>query len=169
MKAGDFVTAWQVTGPFVQDGKDGFALVDVAFPPEKPDAKDVKWVMLPPAVERGGVMFLNLVAACGAGDNKCAYVRTWVRSDKEQPAQFQFGSDDCDKLWVNGKLVHMDTKGGAATADKFKVDVTLKQGVNALLMKVTQVSGPWEFCFRIVKPDGGKITGLRIQATPPAE
>ncbi|MCY3018434.1 MAG: HEAT repeat domain-containing protein [Planctomycetota bacterium] len=168
-KSGDYVTAWQVAGPYTEDGKDGFALRNVAFPPEKPDAKDVKWAMMPAGAERGGAMYLDLAAVCGAGDNKAAYVRTWVRSDKEQPARFEFGSDDCDKLWLNGTQIHEDAKGGAATPGKFSVNVTLKQGVNTLLMKVTQVSGPWEFCFRICKPDGGKLEGLKIQATPPAE
>ena len=168
-KFGDFVTAWQVAGPYVQDGTDGFALRDVVFAPEKPGAKDVTWAMMPPAAERDGAMYLDLAAVCGAGENKCAYVRTWVRSDKEQPAKFEFGTDDCNKVWFNGTQVHADAKGGAAKPGKFNVKVTLKQGVNALLMKVTQVSGPWEFCFRICKADGSKLEGLKIQATPPAE
>lgn len=168
-KSADFVTAWQVTGPYVQDGTDGFALRDVVFPPEKPDAKNVQWAMLPPAAERGGAMLHDLAAACGAGEAKAAYVRTWIRSQKEQPARFEFGTDDCHKVWLNGKQISTDSKGGAATPEKFKVDVTLRQNCNALLLKVTQVSGPWEFCFRIRKPDGSKLEGLTVQATPPAE
>jgi hypothetical protein len=168
-KSGDYVTAWQVAGSYAQDGKDGLALFDVAFPPEKPDAKDVQWAVLPPAAERGGAMMLDLAAACGAGENKLAYVRTWVRSDKEQLARLEFGTDDGNKVWLNGKLVHGHANGGAATPGKFKADVTLKPGFNALLMKVTQFTGPWEFCFRLCKPDGGKLEGLRIQATPPVE
>jgi hypothetical protein len=123
--------------------------------------------MMPLGAERGGAMMMDLAAACGAGDNKLAYVRTWVRSDKEQPVKFEFGTDDGNKVWLNGKLIHSNPIGGAATPGKFKVDTTLKPGFNALLMKVAQVSGPWEFCFRICKPDSSKLEGLRIQATPP--
>jgi hypothetical protein len=45
----------------------------------------------------------------------------------------------------------------------------LKAGWNALLIKVTQCSGPWEFCFRIRQSDGSRLEGLQVQAAPPAE
>ncbi|MCY3024067.1 MAG: HEAT repeat domain-containing protein [Planctomycetota bacterium] len=168
-KAGDFVTAWQVAGPYQQDGKSNQDLFNMVLAPEKPDAKDVKWVMMPPGTDRNGAMIMDLAAACGGGDQKCACVRTWVRSDKEQPAKLEFGTDDGGKVWLNTKVVHANPAGGAATPGKYKVDVTLKQGWNAILMKVTQDSGPWEFCFRICKPDGTKIDGIKLQPTPPPE
>jgi HEAT repeat protein len=168
-KTAGLVIPWGVAGPYTQEGKDGFALRDIAFPPEQPDAKDVRFRALPPGADRNGAIFFDLAAACGVGEGKAAYVRTWIHADKEQPARFEFGTDDCDKLWFNGQQVHADAKGGAATPDKFTVDVTLKQGFNAVFMKVTQVSGPWEFCFRICKPDGTALNGLKAQATPPGE
>jgi hypothetical protein len=163
-KAGDYVTAWQVTPAYT-----GQNLFDFVFPPEKPDAKDVKWTLMGPGTDRGGAMMMDLADACGAGDGKAAYVRTWVKSEKEQPAKFDFGTDDGNKVWLNGKQVHANPQGGAATPGKYKVDVTLKQGWNALLMKVVQDTGGWEFCFRICKPDGGKIAGIKLQPTPPGE
>jgi hypothetical protein len=45
----------------------------------------------------------------------------------------------------------------------------LKAGWNALLIKVTQCSGPWEFCFRVRQSDGSRLEGLQVQAAPPAE
>lgn len=46
-----------------------------------------------------------------------------------------------------------------------KVDVTLKEGWNALLLKITQNTMGWEFCARFVKPDGSRVEGLRFDAT----
>jgi hypothetical protein len=112
-------------------------------------------------------MIFDLGRACGEGEQKAAYVRTWIQSPKEQDAQLMFGTDDGNKVWMNGKLVHANPAGGAATPDKYKADVTLKAGWNALLMKVTQDSGPWEFCLRIVNPKGMRLGGLKVQATPP--
>jgi len=43
--------------------------------------------------------------------------------------------------------------------------VQLKQGWNALMIKVVQNTGPWEFCARLVARDGGKLAGIRIDAT----
>ncbi|MBE3069177.1 MAG: hypothetical protein IMZ66_02970, partial [Planctomycetes bacterium] len=103
------------------------------------------------------------------GDSRAVYVRTWVHSDKEQPARLEFGIDDGSRVWFNGKVVHADGAGGAAVPGEHKVPVTLRKGWNALLLKVTQDTGPWEFCLRIGSADGGKLEGLKVQPTPPAE
>jgi len=166
-KFGDFLTGWQVTGPYAQENKSQPELLELAFAPEKADARDVAWRVLPAGTQPAKPMILDLAGACGGGESKVAYVRTWVQSDKEQPAKFEFGTDDGNKLWLNGKVVHANPAGGAATPGKYKVDVALKQGWNALVMKVLQDTGPWEFCFRIRRPDGSRLDGLKVQALPP--
>jgi HEAT repeat protein len=169
-KASDYVMAWQVAGPFAQGGKSNQDLFEMVFPPEKFDtkeAKDVKWRPLPAGGDPNKAMVFNLAAACGEGEQKMCYVRTWLKADKETPALVQFGTDDGGKLWVNGKQVFANPAGGAATPDKYKVEVTLKAGWNALLLKVTQDSGPWEFCLRVTNTKGMRIGTLKVQATPP--
>jgi hypothetical protein len=42
-KNGGFLSLWEIAGPYQEQGKDFKALFDVAFEPEKPDAKDVQW------------------------------------------------------------------------------------------------------------------------------
>jgi len=49
------------------------------------------------------------------------------------------------------------------------VKITLQKGWNALLIKVTQDTGSWEFCFAVRTPDGGELEGLKVQASKPAE
>ena len=140
-------------------------MFDIAFTSEKPGAKDVTWTVLAPSGQRDQPWMFDL----GEGDQRVGYVRMWIYSDKGQPARFEFGTDDGNKVWLSGKLVHSSTQGGAATPGKFKADVTLAKGWNPVLMKVIQDTGGWQFCFRVVGPDGGKITGQRTRAIPPTE
>jgi len=165
-KVEDFITAWQVTGPFTEAAQ-GSSLFNTAFPPEKADAKPA-WRALPAGTQPARPWMLDLQAAL-SGERRVAYARTWVFSEKEQPVRVEFGTDDGNKLWVNGALVSQADRGGAAVPGDFKASLTLRRGWNALLLKVIQDTGPWEFCLRIRNASGGRLEGLRIQPFPPAE
>lgn len=163
-KVADFITAWQVSGPYTEpDG--GGSIFDTAFAPERPDGKAV-WRPLPAGTKADQPWMLDLLAALG-GENRAGYARTWIYSGKRQPARLEFGTDDGHKLWLNGKLVHDANRGGAAVPGDFKAKVELREGWNALLLKVTQDTGPWEFCLRLRTPSGDRLDGLRVQAVPP--
>jgi HEAT repeat protein len=163
-KVEDFITAWQVCGPYTEADQGG-PLFDTAFAPEWATSK-VSWRPLPSGNQAAKPWMLDLLAAVG-GDHRVAYARTYVYSEKAQPARIEFGTDDGNKLWLNGKLVHQVNRGGAANPGDFKPKVDLRQGWNALLLKVIQDTGPWEFCLRIRNPAGEKLDGLRIQSGPP--
>ncbi|HNQ88280.1 MAG TPA: HEAT repeat domain-containing protein [Verrucomicrobiota bacterium] len=165
-KVDDFITAWQVAGPYTEP-EQGSSLFATVFPPEKADPK-VPWHPLPAGTKADTPWMLDLQAAL-SGEHRVAYARTWVFSGHAQPARIEFGTDDGNRLWLNGSLVHEADRGGAATPGDFKPAVTLRQGWNALLLKVIQDTGPWEFCLRLRTPAGGTIEGLRLQASPPAE
>lgn len=163
-KIEDYLTAWQVAGPYTEP-EPGRSLFDTAFPPEKGSA-EVVWKPLPAATQPKRPWMLDLLAALG-GEHRVAYARTWVWSDSAQPARVELGSDDGHKLWLNGQLILQANRGGAAVPGQFKADVTLRQGWNAVLLKITQDTGPWEFCLRFRSPSGQKLAGLRHQAQPP--
>jgi hypothetical protein len=164
----DYITAWQVAGPYDPGDKVGQDLFRAVLPPEKPDAKDVSWRLLPPGGSQKQPWMVELHTALG-GENRACCVRTWVYSQKKQPALLEFGTDDGNKVWLNGKLVHADATGGAAIPGEHKVKVTLRKGWNALLLKITQLTGPWQFCLRVRSPDGHKLPGLRAQPHPPTQ
>ena len=165
-RLGDYVTAWQVAGPYVQEGKDGAALIDVAFAPEQAEPKGVAWRVLPVNLQGKQPWMLELHPLFGGPDRAC-YVRTWVHSAAARPAVLEFGVDDGSKVWLNGKVVHADGAGGAATPGEHKVRAQLREGWNALRLKVTQWSGPWQFCLRIRSDKGEALPGLRVRAAPP--
>ncbi|MBU6400450.1 MAG: HEAT repeat domain-containing protein [Verrucomicrobia bacterium] len=160
----DFITAWQMSGPYTQAAAGG-SLFDTAFSPETSDGK-TSWRVLPAGTQAARPWMLDLLAALG-GENRVGYARTWVYSEKPQAVRVEYGTDDGHKLWVNGKLIHQANRGGAAVPGDFKVEVQLRQGWNTVLLKVTQDTGPWEFCLRFRTPTGDRLEGLRVQSFPP--
>jgi len=86
---------------------------------------------------------------------KCAayaYALILVKRDAELGCLF--GSDDWAKVWVNGELVHEvwegDGRGLAPRSDQFMI--SLKRGINRVLVKVDQNTGPWGFSFELASP-----------------
>jgi HEAT repeat protein len=159
----DYITAWQICGPYTQQGADGATLFDVAFAPEKPDPSSADWQIMPAGTNQDRPWLMELDRALG-GDNRAAYLRTNVWSDREKKVLLELGSDDGIKVWLNGQLVHANNATRPVTAGQDKVEVSLKQGWNQLLLKVTQGGGEWAVCARIRRLDGSKLDGLKYQA-----
>ena len=161
----DYIMAWLVCGPYSRPFADTF---EAAFGPEEGGLEPVEWKPLPIRQTGNRPWMFDLGAALG-GQRKAGYVRTWVYSDTEQPARIEYGTDDGNKLWLNGKLVHADRTGGAAVPGEHKVPVTLQKGWNKLMLKVTQDTGTWQFCLAVRDSNGGKLDGLKVQARDPAK
>jgi HEAT repeat protein len=158
----DYLTAWQVSGPYTKDDADGTELFDIAFAPEEPDARDVAWRIMPVGTNKDRPWLIELDKALG-GNNRAAYLRNKIRFDKSQKARLELGSDDGIKVWLNGQLVHANNATRGASAGQDKVEVALKQGWNRLLLKITQSGGEWAVCARLRKRDGSKLEGLMVQ------
>jgi hypothetical protein len=161
-----YITQWQVSGPYLKEGVNCEVLFDTVFPPETPGAPDVKWHILPPATDPARPWLMDILKALG-GQQRVAYVRTWIHSDSEQPAVLEIGSDDGLKVWFNGKLLHANNAVRGLTPGSDKVNITLNSGWNTVLLKITQSTAGWEFCARCVKPDGTPIKGLTATTEPP--
>ena len=149
-----YVTSWLGSGPYTQG--DAWS---TAFPPEKPGAKGVAWKPLSKGV---GPQIINLLEAIGGGDNRAAYLKTYVWSPAEQDVKLEIGSDDGVKVWVGGKLVHSNNANRPVKPAEDKATATLAKGWNAVLVKVTQGGGDWGFCLRICRPDGTAVEALRV-------
>ena len=147
--ADGYLLAWLASGPYTQEGKTGGDLFDVAFPPEKGTQAEWRVVALP-ANSKGLVGLDNIFG----GDNRVAYVKTEIVSPKAQDALLEIGSDDGNKVWLNGKVVHAVNTTRACKPGEDKVKISLKEGANVLLIKVTQDAGEWQLVARLVAPDG---------------
>jgi len=164
-RLGEYLAAWQIAGPYAEAGKNYLSLFDTAFPPEKPDSKGLEWRALPVPETQGGPVTFDLLKSVG-GTECLAYVRAWIHSDKAQDARLEVGVDDGIKIWLNGQVVLAANRGGKYLPDEFKADVSLRQGANPLLVKVTQSTGPWAFSIRLVKRDGTPLAGVRADCSP---
>ena len=162
----DYITAWQMAGPYMQSGKEYNDLFDIAFPPEVANARGVKWQAMPLGPDPKRPWVMDLLKAYG-GEQRVAYTRTWVHSDLQQPARLELGTDDGVKVWLNRKVVHANNTFRGLTPGEDKVNVTLNAGWNPLVLKVTQLNQGWAFCARFRKPDGSYLDGLQFAAQPP--
>ncbi|HPO16982.1 MAG TPA: HEAT repeat domain-containing protein [Candidatus Hydrogenedentes bacterium] len=164
-KLEEYLTAWQAAGPFMKDNVDGQKLFDEVFPPESADAAGVEWRLVPVGTSKDRPFLVELDKVW-KGDNRTAYLRTFVYSDNAQPAKLEVGSDDGIKIWLNGTVVHANNAIRPCTPGQDKVDITLNEGCNTLLMKITQGGGEWSACARLRTPENAKIPGLRSEALP---
>jgi HEAT repeat protein len=160
----DYIAGWQVSGPYTKENADGTALFDVAFAPEQ-QGQPAAWRILPPGTnpERPWLMELDKDPAL-AGENRVAYLRTRIWSPKEQKARLELGSDDGVKVWLNGQVVHANNATRPAEPGQDKAEVTLKEGWNPVLVKLTQNGGEWALCARLRAWDGSRLEGLKVEA-----
>ena len=147
----DFVTGWMIAGPYP-----GGIGTKKSFPPEDPDAKDVKWKLVTAAGRDPGVVDLHR-AVSPRGDVS-AYLRAQIWSPKDQDARIEV------RLWLNAKLIHVNDVPRSLQVNQDKVPVKLKEGWNTLLLRVTEGGGDWAACARVRAADGTKLEGIRLKA-----
>jgi len=158
-----FITTWQASGPYLQDNKNELQLFDIPFAPEPGQSGNVNWrtVNLNPAPNQPAIVDLS---GLFGGDYRVGYLKAWIRSDTAQSARLELGSDDGIKVWLNQQVVHANNINRGLLPGQDKTNVTLKQGWNELLVKVTQGGGGWVACARLRKAAGGKLEGVHIAA-----
>ncbi len=158
----DYLVAWQVSGPYTKDVQAN-ELIDAAFPPEQ-EGQQAQWQAMPAGATPASPWLIEPdKVATLAGDKRVAYLRTKIWSPKEQKARLEVGSDDGVKVWLNGQVVHANNAERAVQPGEDKVDVTLKEGANSVLVKLVQNAGQWAMCLRFRAPDGGKLEGLKVE------
>jgi len=80
-----------------------------------------------------------------------AYAWAIVEMPEQTDAVLGIGSDDCVKVWLNGKLVHEHRGGRGVIADSDRAPVTFKKGKNQLVLKIMNYGGPWGFACRLLE------------------
>ncbi|MDE0483721.1 MAG: hypothetical protein OXI67_14155 [Candidatus Poribacteria bacterium] len=79
----------------------------------------------------------------GALDDVSSYALYTYKSDKAQDVTMKTGSDDSIKVWLNGEVVFTNAvnRGRGMWQDEF--GISLKQGDNLILVKVSERGGGW--------------------------
>lgn len=96
---------------------------------------------------------VDFAAVFPVTENKVAYALGIVKCDKPAKMTAYFGSDDGAKVWVNGSLVHRIQASRAMVPDEDKFEVSLRKGVNTVLVKVENGGGGWGFAFSLPTPE----------------
>jgi HEAT repeat protein len=161
-----YLMSWQYHGPHFGPKRE--ELFAARFPPEEGKDKPEEWKPMPVGTNPDRPWLLDLKRTPG-GDDRAAYLRTYVFSAAEQKARLDLGSDDGVKAWVNGRVVHSNPAWRGVAPGQDQVPITLFPGWNRVLLKVVNGGGDWGACARLVTRDGKAVDGTRSKAALTAE
>jgi len=97
-----------------------------------------------------------------------AYAVCYIRSEADQPAlQMLVGSEAVAKAYLNGKPVynHPFVRGYFADQDAIP-NIVLNAGLNVLVFKVVNETGPWQGSIRFTDPQGNPVKGIKVTLDP---
>lgn len=156
------VKSWHLIGPFHWgDDKDwdepfvGEPDVDLEATYAQGDA----YLSWKPHRTTSAAGFVDLIGAVAQCDRAFAYAYTEVTAPRDMAGQIRVGSDDGNRVWLNGDMVWHNPVDRGAAIDQDIVDVNFKEGVNRILVKISQGAGGWNFCLRVTTPNGLGIDG----------
>jgi TolA-binding protein len=108
--------------------------------------------------EKAQYGYVDLGAHFGAAAVKtAAYLYTEVKSGADQAAVLKIGSCDGVVCWVNGERVHNNQGGRLWKPEEDVVNINLRTGVNGLLVRVSQLTGPWGVSVTLLDSTGGAL------------
>jgi hypothetical protein len=94
-------------------------------------------------------------------EDSVAYAVAYVVAPAEvKGVRMKTGSDDQVKVFLNGKEVLRFTEARAAEKDQDTTEVTLRPGVNVLVVKVVNEKMDWSFCVRFTDASDKPLAGL---------
>jgi len=158
-----FVTHWFVAGPLPNKDSE---FLGGAYPPEagvdlergfivKRDGPPLTFAWKPITCDDEGRVSLRDKVA--KGDALGAYLYTEVSVDKETPVQLLLGAREHYTAWLNGDKIGDATGSKDMNPGRFRLKGTLKPGVNAILLKVSQTKGDWGASLQIVGPKNERV------------
>lgn len=171
-----FIKSWLVLGPVAIDGA---ASEEVDKPlveneanlspkaGDKVKVKDKELAWKAAKAEDYFLDFNELFESAGM-DNVGVYAVAYVVSPEEKKdVTLLWSSNDQGKAFLNGKELGKFTEGRSLEKDADKSEgLTLKKGVNVVVLKVINESNNWQGCVRLTDKAGKPMTGLKLQATP---
>ncbi len=162
-----FVVDWQLIGPFDNRAGKGFHAI---YPPEEQidlaasyegSAGTVSWKQHHTDHEYGEV---DLNKALGKHMGVAGYALAVFESDHERPVELRIGSENANKVWLNGaKLSEAEAYHANSAIDQYVGRGTLKKGKNVILVKICQDEQTvdwaqnWVFQLRVCDSSGKAI------------
>lgn len=171
------INAWWILGPLtptVPESLDSemaaMTSVDESRTVDGKDGKAVTWRRFERKADPASAtneFFVNFTNVYGERTyDTNAYAATFLKSPREIEATLAVGSDDGVIVWLNGDEVHRFPHGRAYASKADRVNVTLKPGVNVLMMRIMQGTGDWGFGVHVETRDGRPLTEVEVTLTP---
>lgn len=166
-RRGDYILYWQVAGPYVDAHFTTGSLLTAQFPPEFVSRDLAQWRPLAVGLHRGDPRRINMSGVVSGNPPAMALLRCAVWSPREQPARLLIGNDDAIAIMWNDQELAAFDEYQAVRADQHVLPVTLKQGWNRLLMKVSNYGNEWAYTVRLRSAEdplpGKPLPELRIR------
>ena len=152
---------WLVLAPFENIG--GF---HKNFKPEKQIKLDkfyrtksgkAKWQIAKDGNNDG---FINLRDIYADSHWSVGYGLIYINSPEDRRVQFRIGSDASLKVWLNNEEVWKLNEHRNAIFDDDIIGVSLKKGLNRVLIKVCNRLDDWGFYFRVTDEEGIGINDI---------
>lgn len=146
------VTDWHLLGPFPIDAGSPVPLtgpVDLRHEHKGTQDEPVLWKRHKSADPRGAVDLQRLYSE---RDDLAVFGFAEVSSPSARATQMAVGSDDTLTVWLNGEQVYDFQDRNSFQPDQKRVEVSLKEGTNRLLIKCGNRGGPWAFAVGFVTP-----------------
>jgi hypothetical protein len=95
------------------------------------------------------------------------YTHVYVFSPTQRDATLLIGSDDGIIAWLNGEKIIVRDVYTRWLPDQYKIDVTLAEGWNQLLLKISQEGGPYQVSARFTDKQLNTFSDLSYQLNNP--
>ncbi len=155
----EYIPAWSLIGPFPnpRDSAMNRLGLDIVYPPEREpgmantytgaEGQEVRWhVEATPG--SGSVDLLTFEP----NELVVVYALTFVYSPLNQTLPLLLGSDDGNKVFLNGKEIHRILTIRGSSPDQESIPLPLVKGWNRLLLKIENNFGGYNFYARIPDP-----------------
>ncbi len=174
-----FLMDWKLVGPFDNHGGKGFAVI---YPPEESldlttkyrgADGEVGWVSHHTNDEFG---FVDVNLALGKHKGAASYAVAEFQCDHAGPVEIRLGTENANKIWLNGKLLaSTDVYHNNIAMDQYVGRGELRSGRNVILLKICQNeqtedwAQDWKYQCRVCDASGRAILSTDRPATIPAE
>lgn len=159
-----YIMSWLVLGPF--EGKGNMEMLNARFINEETATPQEMTVS-------GGRVWRRIMGsplnfkAIWDKSYATAYAGIYLYTPKPRDAYLLVGSDDSCVVWLDGKEIWRNPSVRPLIPDSDKIPLHLEAGWHRLLFKVTQLTGEWGLCARVVDENNNPIEDLRYSLTPP--
>lgn len=167
-----FIRNWLVLAPIPCDAESNGAVeIDAQQLPDEArlapragdKARGLTWT-----AHKSPEFYVDFRAAFGRerGEHAVGYALAYVRAEAELDVRLKVGSNDQCKAYVNGAQVLRFDESRSLEKDQNDVRVTLRKGVNVVILKVINEGNNWQGCLRFTDKAGAPVRALQVALAP---